>query len=98
VADRFNRRLIMALCQVVEGACGLALLVMTATGVITVGAIFAILVTFGTARPFINPASQSLLPNLVPPEDLASAIALNSTAWQVATIVGPVAGGLLYGI
>jgi MFS family permease len=98
VADRFNRRLIMALCQVVEGACGLALLVMTATGVITVGAIFAILVTFGTARAFINPASQSLLPNLVPAEDLASAIALNSTAWQVATIVGPVAGGLLYGI
>jgi MFS family permease len=97
-ADRFNRRLIMALCQIAEGACGLALLVMTATGVITVGAIFALLVAFGIARAFINPASQSLVPNLVPAEDLASAIALNSTAWQVATIVGPVAGGLLYGI
>ena len=36
--------------------------------------------------------------NLVPAKDLAGAIAISTSAWQFATIVGPVAGGLLYGI
>jgi MFS family permease len=98
VSDRFNRRLIMAVCQFVEGLCGAVLLALTATGAITVAAIFAILVGFGIARAFLNPAAQSLVPNLVPTTDLAAAIALTSSSWQVATIVGPVAGGLLYGI
>ncbi len=53
---------------------------------------------FGVARAFMNPAASSLIPNLVPERDLASAIAISSSAWQVATIVGPVAGGLLYGL
>ena len=53
---------------------------------------------FGTARAFYGPAQQSLLPNLVPTPMLSSAIALNSLSWQIATIIGPVAGGLLYGI
>ena len=39
-----------------------------------------------------------LFANLVPPQDFANAIAWNSSAWQTATIVGPVAGGLLYGL
>jgi MFS family permease len=47
---------------------------------------------------FFAPASQSLAPNLVPARDLPNAIAWNSTSWQTATIVGPVAGGLLYGL
>src|SRR5205085_5503370 len=63
-----------------------------------IGVIFALLLLFGIARAFMAPASQSLLPNLVPAEDLASAIAISTSAWQFATIVGPVAGGLLYGV
>ena len=51
----------------------------------------SILGAFGTARAFYSPAQQSLLPNLVPPEILSSAIALNSLSWQLATICGPVA-------
>jgi MFS family permease len=65
---------------------------------IGVGIIFFLLVLFGTARAFFNPATQSLVPNLVPEEDLSSAIALSSASWQVATVVGPAVGGLLYGI
>ncbi|MBL8581288.1 MAG: MFS transporter, partial [Rhizobiaceae bacterium] len=43
-------------------------------------------------------AAAALVANLVPPEDFANAVAWNSSAWQIATIVGPVAGGLLYGV
>ena len=98
VSDRFNRRGIFAVCEVVEAACGLTLLVLTVTGAITPGRIFAILAVFGVARAFMNPAAQSLLPNLVPERELSSAIALSSSSWQIATIVGPVVGGLLYGV
>jgi MFS family permease len=98
VSDRFNRRVIMGICQLVEGLCGLALLWLTISGTISVELIFAVLLIFGIARAFLNPASQSLVPNLVPPDVLASAIALSSSSWQVATIAGPVAGGLLYGL
>ncbi|MEO8668422.1 MAG: MFS transporter [Bauldia sp.] len=97
VADRYNRRVIMGLCQIVEGLCAVGFLVLTVSGTISVGHIFAILAVFGVARAFLNPAAQSLVPNLVPARDLSSAIALSSSSWQIATIVGPVAGGLLYG-
>jgi MFS family permease len=98
VSDRYNRRLIMAICLVGEALCMLALLIFTLSGSHTVSIVFAILLCFGIVRAFIGPAISSLAPNLVPPKDLANAIALNSSAWQIATIVGPVGGGLLYGV
>jgi len=98
VSDRFNRRVVVAICQLAEALCAAVLLIYTVSGTINVGVIFAILVVFGVARAFMNPAAQSLLPNLVPIEDLGSAIALSSSSWQVANIVGPAVGGLLYGL
>jgi MFS family permease len=98
VADRFPRRGIMVLCLIVEAMVAGSLLAFTSLGGSSVLIIFALLATFGTARAFFGPAVQALLPNIVPPRMLANAIALNSSAWQLATIVGPVAGGLLYGI
>ncbi len=97
-ADHFNRRLIMAICQALEAVCCAALLFLVWTQHGSVMPIFAVLILFGVARAFLGPAQSSLVPNLVPPEDLSNAIAWNSSAWQVATIVGPVAGGLLYGL
>jgi MFS family permease len=97
-SDRFNRRAIISVCQAVEGLVAALFLALTAFRVITVGEIFLLLVVFGTARAFLNPAAQSLLTNLIPTADLANAIAWNSSAWQIATILGPVAGGLLYGV
>ncbi|BAB50924.1 MFS transporter [Mesorhizobium japonicum] len=98
VADRFGRRLIMALAVVVEAICALALLALTLRSISGPLPIFCVLAMFGVARAFFGPASASLFANLVPPEDFANAIAWNSSAWQTATIVGPVAGGLLYGV
>ncbi len=98
VADRFGRRLIMALAACLEALCALALLVLAIRGLAGPGPIFAVLAVFGVARAFFGPASASLVANLVPADDFANAVAWNSSAWQTATIVGPVAGGLLYGI
>jgi MFS family permease len=97
-ADRFNRRGIMAVCLTVELFCAGAFLLFVNAEAHEVWPIFLILVALGTARAFWNPAAQSLAPNLVPPEALSNAITVNTAAWQFASIAGPAAGGLLYGI
>ncbi|MBR0554149.1 MFS transporter [Ciceribacter sp. L1K23] len=97
VVDRYSRRAIVAICLVVSALCGAALLGLTATGTFAPAAVFAVLVVFGIERAFMAPAVQSLAPNLVPAPDLPNAVAWNSSSWQTASIVGPVAGGLLYG-
>ena len=98
MADRFNRRTILILCLVAELACVTVLLALARGGPREVWPIFGVLLGLGIARAFIGPAVQSLLPNVVTVQELPTAIAWNSSAWQIATIVGPVAGGLLYGL
>lgn len=97
-ADRYNRRMIMGICMVVSTLCAAALLLLTMAGLFSPWPVYAVLVVFGIERAFLAPASQSLAPNLVPAEDLPNAIAWNSTSWQTAMIVGPVAGGLIYAL
>ncbi len=97
-ADRFDRRTILCWCLALELASVAALLVVALSGPREVWPIFAVLIGFGVARAFAGPAVQSLLPNVVTVEELPTAIAWNSATWQIATIVGPVAGGLLYGL
>ena len=97
-ADRYGRRLVMGLSIALEAACAAAILLLTLKGLTTPLPVFLILAVFGIARAFFGPASSALVANLVPPRDFANAVAWNSSAWQTATIVGPVAGGLLYGV
>jgi len=96
-ADRFPRRGIMAICLVVEMGCAGALFVFATAHGHDIWMIYLVLVVLGTARAFMGPASSSLAPNLVPPVALSNAVAVNSSAWQLSSIAGPVAGGLLYG-
>ncbi len=98
VADRYSRRWIMGLSALVEAAGAAALLFLTLTGLVAPLPVFAILVVFGVARAFFGPAASSLVVNLVSKDELANAVAWNSSSWQIASIVGPVAGGLLYGL
>ncbi len=98
VADRYNRRAIAAVCLGAGTLCTVALLGLTLAGAFAPWPVFAILLVFGIERAFMGPAIQSLAPNLVPERDLANAVAWNSSSWQTASIVGPVAGGLLYGL
>jgi MFS family permease len=98
IADRFGRRLIMAVTDFVEAGCTLALLYLTFSGTDNALPFFPVLVVFGIARAFNGPAASALVTNVVPENVFANAVAWNSSAWQTASIVGPVAGGLLYGL
>ncbi len=95
-ADRFDRRRILLVCYALLTLCALLFWSLATMGVSRVGPLYAVLVLLGVARAFAGPASQSLVAHLVPTEHLSSALALNSSIWQVATIIGPALGGLLY--
>jgi MFS family permease len=96
VADRFNRRNIIALCIAAQLLCGLLLLAFTLSGLTTVWPVFAILALFGSARAFMMPATQAIVINLVPSDSFSKAVALSSSTFHVAVILGPTLGGLLY--
>jgi MFS family permease len=96
VADRHDRRRILAACFALECLCALLLLAFAARGLESARPVFAVMLLFGAARAFAMPTGQALLPNLVPRAQFGAAVALNSSTWQVATIAGPALGGLAY--
>lgn len=96
VADRFDRRHIISVCLAAELLCSALLLAFTLSGLRVVWPVFAVLVLFGSARAFMMPAQQAILMNLVPTDSFGKAVALSSSSYHVAVIVGPTLGGLLY--
>lgn len=96
-ADRFDRRGIMRVCQLAQVVCALLLWLETRDPTPSVGMIYALLVLVGTARAFHAPASQALLPHLVPSEDFSNAVTWTHSVRQVASMVGPALGGVIYG-
>jgi MFS family permease len=97
-ADLFGRRMIMGLSQIIELICTCALFFLTLRGLNSAAPVFALLTGLGVARAFVGPASSSLIVSLVPQKDFANAISWATTCWQIGSLTGPVAGGLLYGV
>jgi MFS family permease len=95
-ADRVERRSILLACHVAMAALSTGLLALTRAGMSHVSPIYLVLVGVGVARAFLGPANQSILPTLVPTEHFGNAVAWGSSFWQVAMVLGPTIGGLLY--
>ncbi len=98
VADRYDRRMIVCLCQIVEGLAAGALALCTITGWQSKESILALIFVVGAARAFEMPTTQALVPGLVPGLLLPRAFAWSASAFQTANIAGPALGGLLYGV
>ena len=98
VADRFNRRVILAFCLSLEALAAVGLMAFTIYKPSSILPVMGVLVLLGIARAFFNPAADALAPNLLSKEAIPHGISLGSMTWQTASIVGPVIGGLLYGI
>ncbi|MFG1302059.1 MFS transporter [Xanthobacter sp. V3C-3] len=95
-ADTLDRRRIVLACQALA-AFTLALLALgiarEAAGIV---AIYAAVTMIGACRAFEHPTMAALLPRLVPGPVLPRALAVSSSAMQMATIAGPAAGGFAY--
>jgi MFS family permease len=96
VADRFDRKRVLIICYSVTVLASAGLVACAAVPNIDVRLVYALILLFGTARAFSNPASQALLPTIVPKHAFANALAWNSSAWQTAAITGPAMGGIAY--
>lgn len=98
VADRFNRRTIVLICQACEVMATALLALSAASGNITPWTLYTFAAFYGLVRSFEMPCQQAFLPGITPPALLPRAQALLSSLFMTASIVGPSLGGLLYGL
>jgi MFS family permease len=96
VADRYDRRTVARVCQIVEGAAAGALALGSFGGWQSKESILAIVFAVGAARAFEGPTMHALMPGLVPAPLIPRAAAWSASALQTASILGPALGGMLY--
>ncbi len=95
-ADRFERRNVARLANVIDLGVALFMGLLTYYDALNLPVLFGMAALHGMARVFVGPAMSAIAPNLVPPESLPRAIALSSIAWQSASVIGPAAAGFMY--
>jgi MFS family permease len=95
LADRFDRAKLMLIAQMIMGGSAAAMAVLAFLGLMTPALLLALGLAIGTGLALNLPAWQALVPDLVPRGLVASAVALNSAAFNVARAVGPALGGFL---
>jgi MFS family permease len=97
-ADRYERRRVVQICQATEAAVS----AFFACGIfmhwLTVPEIFGAVMVMGASRAFESPAMSALLPGIAPTGMLQKATAVTSSVFQMATIIGPALGGVIYAI
>jgi len=95
VADKYNRHRILITTQTTAMILAFVLAAATLTRVVQVWHVFALSALLGLTNAFDIPSRQAFVVNLVGREDIINAVALNSTIFNGARIVGPAAAGVL---
>jgi MFS family permease len=95
IADRFDRRRTMYVTQVASGALAGVLALLVGTDLIRLWMVFVLAVALGFVNVFDNPTRQALIPDLVPREQLANAVLLNSITMNAGRIFGAAIGGTI---
>lgn len=94
-ADHYNQRKLLMATQATMGGLALALGVLTVTGVVQLWHVYAFAFLFGCAASFDAPVRQTFVTELVGDADLHNAVALNSTSFNAARMIGPAVAGLV---
>ena len=94
-ADRLDRRLIVAACNVLHAVAAALICAYLLLEPANVWPVFGLLAVHGSARAFLQPASQAILPNIVPRELFSNAIAISSSVNKFGQLGGPAVGGVL---
>jgi len=95
VADRFDKRKILFVSQSILATAAAILAIVTLTGVVRVWMVFACALLTGVGTVIDNPTRQAFVSELVGPDRVANAVALNSAMFNAARIVGPAIAGVL---
>jgi MFS family permease len=94
-ADHFNQRRLLIATQASMAILALALGILTVTGVVRLWHVYVFAFLFGTAAAFDAPVRQTFVAELVGDADLHNAVALNSTSFNAARMIGPAVSGLV---
>jgi len=95
VADRVGKQRLIMITSTLEALQALALAAITLTGVVQLWHVYVLALLLGLFTTFETPARQAFVSDLVPREDIQSAVALNSSVFNAARIVGPGIGGIV---
>jgi MFS family permease len=95
LADMFDRARLMLIAQGIMGGAALTMAILTYLDLMTAGILLTLGLILGTGLALNIPAWQALVPDLVPRGLIASAVALNSAAFNAARAIGPAIGGAL---
>jgi MFS family permease len=98
VADHFDRRKILLCTQAAMGVLGLGLGALTLAGIVQLWHVYLFALLQGCVSAFDSPARQTFVSELVGEADLSNAVALNSTSFNAARMIGPAAAGVLIGV
>jgi MFS family permease len=94
-ADRLNRRRMLVLTQSAMGLLALGLGILTLVGAVQLWHVYLFAFLLGCTTAFDSPTRQSFVAELVGDAHLSNAVALNSTSFNAARLVGPAAAGVL---
>lgn len=94
-ADHFDRRRLILLTQALLGLLAVGLGLVTLTGVVTLWQVYVFALGLGCVTAFDAPARQTFVNDLVGEKHLSNAVALNSTSFNAARMIGPAVAGLL---
>lgn len=94
-ADRFDRRILMRWMQLGSFVVTAALAALAWTGHASAGVVIGMALLLGVATAFSTPSMQALVPQLVKPEELHQAIALNAVTFNASRVIGPVVGAIV---
>ncbi len=97
-ADHFDQRRLLIATQAAMGALALALGLLTVTGVVQLWHVYVFAGLFGCAAAFDAPVRQTFVAGLVGDEDLSNAVALNSTSFNAARMIGPAVSGVVIAV
>jgi MFS family permease len=95
-ADRYDRKRIILICYAVQAVATALLFWMSYHQTRNISAVFAILFVIGAGRAFSGPASSAILPSLVGEGQFVKAVTWGSAVFQVANILGPAVGGVMF--
>lgn len=98
IADRFSRRKVMLISQWVQMILAFILALLIFTKSVKIWHILLMSFLTGTAQSFSGPAYASLLPLLVRREDVPNAVAMNSMQFNLARVIGPALGGVVFAL
>jgi MFS family permease len=94
-ADRLNQRKLLMLTQATMGVFALVLGVLTIAGAIQLWHVYVLAFLSGSGAALDAPVRQTFVAEMVGDEDLPNAVALNSTSFNAAQMIGPAIAGLL---